>query len=46
MSCLPVVKNGRLVGLVSEIDFMSIADQLLQSTLLKEQRASEREFES
>lgn len=46
VSCLPVVKDGRLVGLVSEIDFMSIADQLLQSTLLKEQRASDREFES
>ena len=46
VSCLPVVKNERLVGLVSEIDFMSIADQLLQSTLLKEQRANEGEFES
>ncbi len=46
VSCLPVVKNGRLVGLVSEVDFMSIADRLLQSTLLKEHRASDGESES
>ncbi|MGD2067737.1 MAG: glutamate-cysteine ligase family protein [Gemmatimonadota bacterium] len=33
VSCLPVVKEGRLVGLVSERDFMPIAYQLLEERL-------------
>ncbi|HSR40937.1 MAG TPA: glutamate-cysteine ligase family protein [Longimicrobiales bacterium] len=33
VSCLPVVKNGKLVGLVTERDFMPIAYQLLQARL-------------
>lgn len=34
ISCLPVIdEHGRLVGIVSERDFMSIADQLLESYL-------------
>jgi CBS domain-containing protein len=33
VSCLPVLKNGKLVGLVTERDFMSIAYQLLEERL-------------
>ncbi len=33
VSCLPVVKNDKLVGLVTERDFMPIADQLLDDKL-------------
>ncbi|GMR13344.1 MAG: glutamate-cysteine ligase family protein [Gemmatimonadota bacterium] len=33
ISCLPVVKNDKLVGLVTERDFMSIAYQLLDDKL-------------
>jgi CBS domain-containing protein len=33
VSCLPVLKGGRLVGLVSERDFMPIAYQLLKEKL-------------
>lgn len=33
VSCLPVVKDGHLVGLVSETDFMPIAYQLLEERL-------------
>lgn len=29
VSCLPVIKNGRLVGIISEHDFMGIAGHLL-----------------
>lgn len=36
VSCLPVVKNGALVGLVSETDFMPIAYQLLEERLKEE----------
>jgi len=34
VSCLPVVKNDKLVGLVTERDFMPIAYQLLEDKLL------------
>jgi CBS domain-containing protein len=34
--CLPVVKEGRLVGIVSERDFMPIAYQLLEDRLKKD----------
>jgi len=37
VSCLPVVKNNKLVGLVRETDFMPIAYQLLESRLKEEQ---------
>lgn len=37
VSCLPVVKDGRLVGLVSERDFMPIAYQLLEERLREEE---------
>lgn len=33
VSCLPVLKDGKLVGLVSERDFMPIAYQLLEERL-------------
>jgi CBS domain-containing protein len=36
VSCLPVVKEGRLVGIVSERDFMPIAYQLLEDRLGRE----------
>lgn len=36
VSCLPVVKNGKLVGIVSERDFMPIAYQLLEERLQEE----------
>jgi CBS domain-containing protein len=35
VSCLPVVKDRQLVGIVTEHDFMNIARQLLEE-LLKE----------
>ncbi|MDT8341996.1 MAG: CBS domain-containing protein [Longimicrobiales bacterium] len=36
VSCLPVVRDGRLVGIVSERDFMPIAYHLLEERLGKE----------
>jgi CBS domain-containing protein len=33
VSCLPVVSEGKLVGVVSESDFMSIAYELLEGQL-------------
>jgi len=36
VSCLPVIKNEKLVGLVSETDFMPIAYQLLEEKLKEE----------
>jgi CBS-domain-containing membrane protein len=33
ISCLPVVKDGRLIGIVTEHDFMRIARQLLEEKL-------------
>ena len=40
VSCLPVVKGGKLVGLVTEADFMPIAYQLLESKLMEEQHTA------
>ncbi len=37
VSCLPVVKEGRLVGIVSERDFMPIAYELLEERLREEE---------
>jgi CBS domain-containing protein/gamma-glutamylcysteine synthetase len=37
VSCLPVIKGGKLVGLVSERDFMPIAYQLLEERLQDEE---------
>jgi len=34
VSCLPVVKDGKLVGIVSETDFMPLAYQLLEERLI------------
>jgi CBS domain-containing protein/gamma-glutamylcysteine synthetase len=36
VACLPVLKNGKLVGIVTERDFMSIAYQLLEERLRAE----------
>jgi CBS domain-containing protein len=33
IGCLPVVHDGRLVGIVTEHDFMNIAGQLLEKKL-------------
>ena len=33
VGCLPVVKDGRLVGIVTEYDFLVIAGQLLEEEL-------------
>ena len=33
ISCLPVVKDGRLVGMISEHDYLGIAGQLLEEQL-------------
>jgi CBS domain-containing protein len=33
VGCLPVTDNGRLVGIVTENDFMEIAGQLLEEKL-------------
>ena len=33
IGCLPVVKDDKLVGIVTERDFMGIARQLLESYL-------------
>ena len=33
VGCLPVVKDGRLVGIVTERDFMDIAGELLEEKL-------------
>lgn len=41
VSCLPVTKDGRLVGLVTEHDFMSIAGQLLEEQLRPPPEAAE-----
>jgi CBS domain-containing protein len=37
VSCLPVVKDEKLVGIVSERDFMPIANQLLEERLREEE---------
>ena len=33
IGCLPVVQDGRLVGILTEEDFMTIASRLLESKL-------------
>ena len=33
VGCLPVVENGKLVGIVTERDFMNVAGQLLEAVL-------------
>ena len=35
VACLPVVKDGRLIGIVSERDFLRVAGELLTSQLRK-----------
>ena len=39
-ACLPVVKEGRLVGMVTETDMMEIARQLLEEKFASESSAS------
>ena len=41
VSCLPVVKGEKLVGLVTEADFMEIAYQLLEDKLIEDQQIEE-----
>jgi CBS domain-containing protein len=36
IGCLPVVHEGRLVGIVTESDFMGIAGELLEQKLREE----------
>ena len=36
IACLPVVKNGRLVGVITEDEFMDIAAELLSQKLKEE----------
>ena len=36
VDCLPVVKEGRLVGIVSERDFINVAARLLERTSEKQ----------
>ena len=33
VGCLPVVENDKLVGIVTERDFMNVAGQLLEAVL-------------
>jgi CBS domain-containing membrane protein len=33
IGCLPVVQDGRLVGILTEEDFMTIASRMLESKL-------------
>jgi predicted transcriptional regulator len=33
IGCLPIVENDRLVGIVTERDFMNVAGQLLEAVL-------------
>ena len=33
IGCLPIVKEGRLVGIVTERDFMNVAQQLMEDLL-------------
>jgi CBS domain-containing protein len=33
VGCLPVVKEGRLVGIVTERDFMDVAAELMEEKL-------------
>lgn len=46
VSCLPVVKGEKLVGLVTERDFMPIAYQLLAEKLAERESRQEAETES
>jgi CBS domain-containing protein len=39
LSCLPVVKNGKLVGLVTEYDLIMVAGRLLESYLAEDAEA-------
>ncbi len=43
LSCLPIVKDGQLVGVVTEHDFMRIAGQLLEESLRASSTSSQDE---
>jgi CBS domain-containing protein len=43
VGCLPVVDGGRLVGIVTERDFMQVAGQLLEEHLHGRADGAERE---
>ena len=40
VDCLPVVKDGHLVGIVTERDFINLAARLLEQKLAKSESAS------
>lgn len=42
IGCLPVVKEGRLVGVITERDFMRVARDLLEKSLREEEEGSLR----
>ena len=39
VDCLPVVKDGRLVGILTERDFIDVAARLLEQKLAGSERA-------
>jgi CBS domain-containing protein len=40
IGCLPVIQDGRLVGILTEEDFMTIASKLLEQKLADEGAAA------
>lgn len=40
VDCLPVVKEGRLVGIITERDFIEVASRLLEQKLAGSERAA------
>lgn len=42
LSCLPVVKDGQLVGVITDSDFMGMAGKLLEHSLRDQESSAER----